>query len=106
MFVIFLCLVLLGVLFFFVVVVWVVEFCLELLGGMQIWSSEELFRYLQVCDLDILVDVVYCWNMCYCVVLLVVLLKGVYFEDYLQVVVSDGFVVELLVVLLFVEQGL
>ncbi|WP_238173929.1 cytochrome c [Pseudomonas aeruginosa] len=78
---------------------------MELPGGTQTWSSEELLRHPQARDLDIPADVAYRRNMRYRAVPLAALLKGVHPEDHLQAVASDGFAAELPAAPLLAEQG-
>ncbi|MCO4072681.1 hypothetical protein FA089_20870, partial [Pseudomonas aeruginosa] len=54
---------LLGALLFPVAAAWAAELRLELPGGTQTWSSEELLRHPQARDLDIPADVAYRRNM-------------------------------------------
>ena len=61
---------------------WTAELRLELPGGTQTWSSEELLRHPQARDLDIPADVAYRRNMRYRAVPLAALLKGVHPEDH------------------------
>lgn len=96
---------LLGALLFPVAAAWAAELRLELPGGTQTWSSEELLRHPQARDLDIPADVAYRRNMRYRAVPLAALLKGVHPEDHLQAVASDGFAAELPAAPLLAEQG-
>lgn len=96
---------LLGALLFSVAAAWAAELRLELPGGTQTWSSEELLRHPQARDLDIPADVAYRRNMRYRAVPLAALLKGVHPEDHLQAVASDGFAAELPAAPLLAEQG-
>ncbi|MGA4815273.1 hypothetical protein ACPA9J_08365 [Pseudomonas aeruginosa] len=67
------------------------ELRLELPGGTQTWSSEELLRHPQARDLDIPADVAYRRNMRYRAVPLAGVVESVHPEDHLQAVASDGF---------------
>lgn len=96
---------LLGALLFPAAAAWAAELRLELPGGTQTWSSEELLRHPQARDLDIPADVAYRRNMRYRAVPLAALLKGVHPEDHLQAVASDGFAAELPAAPLLAEQG-